>query len=73
MDVFEDFIDFIELLQKYEVDYLIVGGYAVGLHSRPKATQDIDFWIRPSKENAENVIKALNEFGFTDVKLQSKN
>ena len=69
MDVFKDFIDFIELLQKYEVDYLIVGGYAVGLHSRPRATQDIDFWIRPSKENAKNVIKVLIEFGFADVKL----
>ena len=69
MDVFKDFIDFIILLQKYEVDYLIVGGYAVGLHSRPRATEDIDFWIRPSKENAENVIKALKEFGFTDLNL----
>lgn len=69
MDVFKDFIDFIILLQKYKVDYLIVGGYAVGLHSRPRATQDIDIWIRPSKRNAENVIKALKEFGFSDLDL----
>ena len=34
-----------------------------------KSTQDIDFWIRPSKKNAENLIKVLNDFGFTDINL----
>lgn len=69
MNIFNDFIDFITLLQKHKVDYLIVGGYAVSVHSRPRATQDIDFWIRPSKDNAEKLIKTLNEFGFTDINL----
>jgi Nucleotidyltransferase of unknown function (DUF6036) len=69
MNVFKDFIDFIALLQKHKVDYLIVGGYAVSVHSRPRATQDIDFWVRPSKDNAEKMIKALNEFGFADINL----
>jgi len=69
MNLFNDFIDFITLLQKYHVDYLIVGGYAVSIHSRPRATQDIDFWIRPSEVNAKNLIKALNEFGFNEINL----
>ena len=69
MNIFKDFLEFIILLQKYNVDYLIVGGYAVGIHSRPRTTQDIDFWIRPSRKNAEDLLKALNEFGFTEIDL----
>ncbi len=69
MNLFKDFIDFITLLQKYNVDYLIVGGYAVAIHSRPRTTQDIDFWIRPSIKNAGSLIKALNEFGFSEINL----
>jgi hypothetical protein len=69
MNTFKDFTDFIILLQKYNVEYLIVEGYAVGIYSRPRATQDIDFWIKPSIDNAENLIRALNEFGFSDVNL----
>jgi hypothetical protein len=44
MELPNDFKEFIELLNKYKVQYLIVGGYAVGFHSRPKFTNDID-WI----------------------------
>ena len=69
MNLFKDFADFITLLKKYNIDYLVVGGYAVGIHSQARATQDIDFWIRPSKENAENLIKLLNEFGAPDINL----
>lgn len=61
MNLFEDFIDFINLLHKYKVDYLVIGGYAVSIHSLPRATQDIDFWIRSEKKNAENLIKALKK------------
>jgi hypothetical protein len=37
MNLFKDFEDFINLLQKHKVEYLIVGGYAVGIHSQPRA------------------------------------
>ena len=40
MKLINDFIDFITLLQKYNIDYLIVGGYAVSIHSRPRSTQE---------------------------------
>ena len=49
----QDFREFIELLNKHEVRYLIVGGYALSYHSRPRFTQDIDFWIDKNKENAK--------------------
>jgi len=69
MNLFKDFEDFITLLQKYNVEYLIVGGYAVGIHSQARMTQDIDFLIKPTNGNAENLIKAISEFGTPDMNL----
>jgi hypothetical protein len=64
MDIGQDFREFIELLNKHKAEYLVVGGYAVAMHGYPRFTGDIDFWVRPSNENAEKIIKALIEFGF---------
>ena len=47
----------------------MVGGYALGIHSQARTTQDIDFWIKPTKENAENLIRVLDEFGTPDLNL----
>lgn len=66
---FEDFKDFLRLLKKNDVEYLIVGGYAVSIHSRPRSTQDIDIWIKSSKGNAEKVLKVINEFGFGEMEI----
>ena len=70
---FDDFKDFIKLLIKYNVEYLIVGGYAVSIHSRPKNTQDIDIWINPSKRNAEKLLKVIDEFGFGSTGITLKD
>jgi len=67
--VSKDFKEFIELLNKNNVNYLLVGGYAVGYHSRPRYTEDIDIWIEPSLENAKKIIHVLNKFGFTGVSV----
>ena len=45
------------------VEYLVVGGYAVAHHGYPRATGDMDFWIRRSPENAERVLRSLAAFG----------
>ena len=45
------------------VEFLVVGAYAMAAHGFPRATGDIDIWIRCSKENAERVWRALNRFG----------
>jgi hypothetical protein len=44
-------------------DYLIVGAYALGAYGNPRPTGDIDFWVRPTPENAERVFDALKSFG----------
>ena len=60
----DDFKEFLRLLNANRVDYLLVGGYAVGLHGYPRATVDLDVWVGPTPENAERVVQALRSFGF---------
>ena len=60
-----DFKEFIELLNAHRVEYLIVGGYALAFHGHPRYTKDIDVWIAAHAENAQKMIKALVEFGFS--------
>ncbi len=58
-----DFIDFLRLLHSHKVEYLLVGGYAVGYHGYPRATGDMDIWISLDENNAEKTAKVLHEFG----------
>lgn len=64
-----DFKEFLRSLNAQRVEYLLIGGYAVGFHGYPRATVDLDVWIKRSKENATRVIAALEVFGFTDARL----
>ena len=45
------------------VEFLVVGGYALAAHRLPRATKDLDLWVRPSAENAKRVLQALDVFG----------
>ena len=65
----KDFKEFIELLNRHKVHYLIVGGYALSYHSRPKFTQDIDFWIGTDNENANRILTVLADFGFAELDI----
>lgn len=59
-----DFRDLVVLLNKNNVDYLLVGGYAVSFHGYPRATIDFDVWVGANQENASKVAEVLEEFGF---------
>ena len=65
----KDFKEFIELLNKNSVKYLVVGGYALAFHGYPRYTKDIDFWVWVNKTNTINIIKPLKEFGFSSLDL----
>ena len=58
-----DFRDMLSALSAAKADYLVVGAYALAAHRFPRATGDIDLWIRPTKENAARVWEALVAFG----------
>ena len=58
-----DFRDMLSALLDERADFLLVGAYAMAVYGIPRATGDIDLWIRPSPENAARVIAALQRFG----------
>jgi len=60
----QDFKEFFQSFNQHEVEYLLVGGYAVGYHGYPRATIDIDVWVAANPENARRVVTALEDFGF---------
>ena len=64
-----DFSEFLKLLNANEVEYLLVGGFAVALHGYPRATADMDVWVARRKKNAQRIVRALQEFGFGSVEL----
>ena len=58
-----DFRDMLGLLKKHSADYLLVGAHALGVHDQPRATGDLDIWVRADAENGPRVWAALVEFG----------
>jgi hypothetical protein len=68
MDLFDKFLEVISKFEKENVDYVIIGGFAVVLHGLPRLTQDIDIFIRPTEENIDKLRRALKEV-FTDSSI----
>lgn len=69
MELNPDFKEFLQSLNKNDVRYLVVGGYAVAFHGHPRYTKDIDIWIDLDEQNAQKVVKALVDFGFSSLNL----
>lgn len=65
-----DFRDFLKLLSFKRIEYLLIGGYAVGYYGYPRATADMDIWIAVSKENAKKMTEAIKDFGMTTPDLK---
>lgn len=59
-----DFKEFLKLLRENEVEYLLIGGYAIGYHGYPRATNDLDVWVAIDPKNAQKIVAALQQFGF---------
>ena len=64
-----DFEEFIELLNKHKVKYLIVGAYAFALYAKPRNTGDLDIFIESSEENAALIMRVLTEFGLESLNI----
>jgi len=58
-----DFVEMLAALSAAGVEFLIVGAYAMAAHGLPRATGDIDIWVRPTRENAAHLMRALEAFG----------
>ncbi|MBI4676248.1 MAG: hypothetical protein HY748_01560 [Elusimicrobia bacterium] len=62
-NIHSDFADFLRALNDHGVEYLVIGGHAVGFHGFPRNTGDMDILIKPSLENAERLARAVEAFG----------
>ena len=69
----KDFREFVELLNSTNVEYLLVGGYALAAHGHPRYTGDIDFWVNPTPDNAARLMAALTQFGFGNIGLSERD
>lgn len=72
IELHQDFKDFLKLLNSHNVEYLLVGGYAVGYHGYPRATGDMDIWVAVSESNALKTAKVLIDFGMPKEAVSEK-
>ena len=71
MKLQQDLREFIELLNSLGVDCIVIGGHAVAYHGHPRFTGDIDFLVRPTRENADRLLETLRAFGFSELALSA--
>jgi hypothetical protein len=59
----DDTRELLDALNRWEVEYLVIGAHAVGVYAEPRGTQDLDIWVNPTRRNAKRALGALREFG----------
>lgn len=59
----KDMKELLRALNAHAVKYLVIGGYAFGVHAEPRATKDLDLFIRSDEENSKAIFQALAAFG----------
>ncbi len=64
-----DFKEFLQLLRSEKIEYLVIGGYAVAFHGYPRSTGDMDIWVAMHERNANGLVAALEQFGFSKDSL----
>ncbi len=73
MEVQQDFKELLELFNSNNVNYMIVGGYALAFHGAPRFTGDMDIFVEPQAKNAKKTMAGLSEFGFGDVGIEESD
>ena len=68
-----DFLAFVKALNDEHVEFVIVGAFALAFLGYPRATGDIDLWIRPNAANAQAVLRALEAFGFKSLGITQED
>jgi len=71
MEIHPDFRDLLAEFAEERVEFLVIGGYAVAHHDRPRYTKDIDLWIGPAAPNIEAACRALDAFGAPEHVIQA--
>lgn len=69
----KDYEEFLELLNKHDVRYCIIGAFALAFHARPRYTKDMDILVEATTDNAKRLLVALGEFGFGALNLTAED
>jgi hypothetical protein len=67
MALSKDWREFLELLNSRAVDYVIIGAQSLAFHGRPRYTGDLDILVRATRDNAQQLLEVLNQFGFAQA------
>ena len=73
MTLAKDFEDFVKLLNLQKVEYMVVGGYALAFHGKPRHTGDLDIWINISENNADRMLRVLKDFGLSAMAFKKED
>ena len=73
MRIEKDYEELLKLFNKNKVKYCIIGAYALAFYAKPRYTKDLDMVVKSDVENANKILKALNEFGFKSLKLKKED
>jgi hypothetical protein len=73
MNLEPDFKDFVELLNKHQVEYMVIGGYALAFHGEPRFTGDMDIWIDCTVVNAGKMVEVMRDFGAASLGFTSED
>jgi hypothetical protein len=65
--------DFVRLLNQHNIEYMVVGGYALAFHGKPRHTGHLDIWINVSEENAVRMLKVVRDFGLQSLGFQKED
>jgi hypothetical protein len=68
-----DFRDILSIFNEENVEYLVIGAYALAAYGNPRATKDLDLWVHCSVENAGRIVTALKRFGVPVSSLQHQD
>lgn len=69
----KDFEELFELLNRNDVRYLLVGGYAYAIYANPRYTKDVDIFYDREPDNADRLLKTIHEFGFGSLDIKKED
>jgi len=69
METSKDFEEFFALLNKHQVRYVVVGGYAYAIYAQPRYTKDLDIFYENTLGEARKILKVLKDFGFSSLEI----
>lgn len=73
MELNQDFQEFLKSFVKHDVQFLVIGGYALAAHGHPRYTKDLDVWVWPEPGNVDRILASLEDFGFGSLGLANSD